>query len=72
MKTALHLADISNPARPNKVCVQWAELVQEEFFKQGDLERERGMNPSTPVLAPFMDRSRYGVEESETKELIKI
>mmetsp|Transcript_59150 Transcript_59150/g.139326 ORF Transcript_59150/g.139326 Transcript_59150/m.139326 type:complete len:578 (+) Transcript_59150:153-1886(+) len=34
----LHLADISNPARPLHKARKWAELVLEEFWAQGDLE----------------------------------
>ena len=31
---AMHTADIANPAKPLKVCLQWTELVMEEFFRQ--------------------------------------
>ena len=34
-----HLADISNPGKPWHICKQWTELLFEEFFAQGDLER---------------------------------
>ena len=39
----MHTADIANPAKPMKICLQWTEQVMEEFFRQGDLERQMGM-----------------------------
>ncbi|KAF7726028.1 3',5'-cyclic-nucleotide phosphodiesterase [Apophysomyces ossiformis] len=40
-------ADISNVARPFASAKKWAQTLAEEFFKQGDLEKELGM----PVTA---------------------
>ncbi|KAH9248485.1 hypothetical protein BASA81_013811 [Batrachochytrium salamandrivorans] len=53
LKTALHCADVSNPARPLNLAIKLAELVQEEFFLQGDLEKQHKL----PVSL-FMDRDR--------------
>ena len=50
---AMHTADIANPAKPLKVCLQWTELVMEEFFRQGDLEAKLGM-----PISPFYDREK--------------
>jgi|AntAceMinimDraft_1070359.scaffolds.fasta_scaffold31940_1 cAMP-specific phosphodiesterase 4 len=47
----LHCADISNPARPFALAHRWGEKITEEFYKQGDKERELGIR----VLA-FYDR----------------
>ncbi|GMI32490.1 hypothetical protein TeGR_g15162 [Tetraparma gracilis] len=47
----LHIADVSNPTRPGPVSRQWAFAVQEEFFRQGDKEKELGL-----AISPFMDR----------------
>jgi class 3 adenylate cyclase len=47
----LHVADVSNPTRPGKVSRKWAYVVQSEFFRQGDKEKELNMKRS-----PFMDR----------------
>ncbi|KAI8380868.1 hypothetical protein BD560DRAFT_387419 [Blakeslea trispora] len=49
----LHAADISNALRPWPVCLAWSNLVCEEFFRQGEAEREHGL----PV-SPNMDRSQ--------------
>jgi cAMP-specific phosphodiesterase 4 len=40
MQLFLHLADVSNPLKPFTICEKWAEKCLEEFFKQGDKERE--------------------------------
>lgn len=34
-------ADVSNPTRTFPVAKYWARMVQEEFFMQGDKEKER-------------------------------
>jgi hypothetical protein len=42
----LHVADISNPARPHRF-FKWAEMLSEEFYCQGAKEAKLGM-PVTP------------------------
>src|SRR4029434_7283429 len=42
----VHCADLSNPTKPLAVYRQWTERIMEEFFRQGDKERERGMEIS--------------------------
>ncbi|KAI9259400.1 hypothetical protein BDA99DRAFT_513181 [Phascolomyces articulosus] len=49
----LHGADISNALRPWPICCKWSDLVCEEFFHQGELEKEHGL----PV-SPNMDRDQ--------------
>jgi len=53
LNLTLHCADLSNPAKPQALCRRWATLVQEEFFMQGDKEREMGL-----PISMFMDRSK--------------
>ena len=36
----IHSSDISNPTKPFNICKIWTELVMEEFFMQGDLEKK--------------------------------
>lgn len=48
----LHVSDVSNPTRPGVISRKWAFAVQEEFFRQGDKEKECNL-----PISPFMDRS---------------
>eukprot|EP01137_Pigoraptor_chileana_P035487 Opistho-2@29584 len=52
IKVLLHAADISNVARPPELSARWSHAVQEEFFCQGDKEKELGLK-----VSPFMDRN---------------
>lgn len=53
LQILLKAADISNPGKPFEIAKYWANMVQEEFFAQGDVEKEKGL----PV-SPFMDREK--------------
>jgi hypothetical protein len=48
----LHLADISNPAKPPGVSIEWSNSAYNEFFQQGDLEASEGM-----PISPLCDRT---------------
>lgn len=48
----LHAADISNALRPWPICLSWSNLVCEEFFRQGEAERQHGLK-----VSPNMDRN---------------
>ena len=43
MTMVIKAADISNPTRSLAVYQQWIEGVMDEFFVQGDLERDKGL-----------------------------
>lgn len=51
MQLALKCADIGHPARSLALHLKWSNLVTEEFFIQGDLERAQGMR-----ISPLCDR----------------
>jgi hypothetical protein len=51
LKTALHVADIGNAFKDMPVYLQWNSRILEEFYCQGDVERERGM-----LVSPLCDR----------------
>lgn len=56
----LHGADMSNPMRPWDLCEKYANLIMEEFFCQGDMEKEKGI----PVQA-LNDRDKVVVPNSQ-------
>lgn len=47
LQIALKCADISNPTRPWDISHKWSLKVCDEFFRQGEFERELGL-PVTP------------------------
>jgi len=51
LKTLLHNADLSNPAKPWYVSRHWSDRVADEFFNQGDREKREGL-----PISPNMDR----------------
>ncbi|OAC97963.1 hypothetical protein MUCCIDRAFT_191379 [Mucor lusitanicus CBS 277.49] len=51
-------ADISNCARPFESAKRWAKILAEEFFEQGDLERELGM-----TVLPINERGKIRLED---------
>ena len=57
----LHSADVSNPAKPWSLSVEWSARVMEEFFLQGEKEAELGL----PV-SPFMDRKKTDIGQCQS------
>ena len=43
LNNLIHVADISNPAKPSKAYKKWVDLVFVEFFYQGDCEKKEGL-----------------------------
>ncbi len=58
LNMAIHLADISNPAKPFDIALIWTGLLYDEFFKQGDKEVEENRSPSF-----LMDRKTTNIAE---------
>ena len=56
----LHMADISHPCKPWVLHHRWTSRLLEEFFQQGDREREAGRECS-----PLCDRNNILVPESQ-------
>ncbi|XP_037917803.1 calcium/calmodulin-dependent 3',5'-cyclic nucleotide phosphodiesterase 1-like isoform X3 [Hermetia illucens] len=56
----LHCCDISHPAKKWNLHHRWTMLLLEEFFRQGDLERELGL-----PFSPLCDRNNTLVAESQ-------
>lgn len=51
MQVLLHACDVSNPAKPWSLCLRWANNILEEFYSQGDRQRDLGQE-----VMPIMDR----------------
>lgn len=62
MKTIMHVADISNAARPPWLAGMWTRAVYDEFFKQGDAEKEMGVD-----VSPLCDRDTVAIAESQVR-----
>jgi cAMP-specific phosphodiesterase 4 len=60
MGVGTHLADISNPSKSWNLALKWTELLFEEFFKQGDKERELGIG-----VSDLMDRSTTNIAKAQ-------
>jgi hypothetical protein len=45
----MKLADISNVCRPFEIADKWCDILNEEFFHQGDLEKETGIGLTSPL-----------------------
>ncbi|CAJ1927365.1 unnamed protein product [Cylindrotheca closterium] len=60
VKYLMHAADISNGAKPKDIAVNWADRCLEEFFRQGDKEKEMGL----PV-SPLCNRDTVSRPESQ-------
>ncbi|XP_069780553.1 3',5'-cyclic-AMP phosphodiesterase 4D isoform X1 [Narcine bancroftii] len=60
LQNMVHCADISNPTKPLQLYRQWTDRIMEEFFRQGDRERERGME-----ISPMCDERNASIEKSQ-------
>lgn len=62
MRTLMHCADIGNGARPPWLAGMWTRAVYEEFFKQGDAEKEMSLD-----VSPLCDRDTVAIAESQVR-----
>ncbi|XP_076842674.1 3',5'-cyclic-AMP phosphodiesterase 4D-like isoform X3 [Brachyhypopomus gauderio] len=60
LQNMVHCADLSNPTKSLQLYRQWTERIMEEFFSQGDRERERGME-----ISPMCDKHNASVEKTQ-------
>ncbi|XP_062899036.1 3',5'-cyclic-AMP phosphodiesterase 4D isoform X4 [Mobula hypostoma] len=60
LQNMVHCADISNPTKPLQLYRQWTDRIMEEFFRQGDRERERGME-----ISPMCDEHNASIEKTQ-------
>ncbi|XP_076409223.1 3',5'-cyclic-AMP phosphodiesterase 4C isoform X2 [Peromyscus maniculatus bairdii] len=60
LQSLVHCADLSNPTKPLRLYRQWTERIMAEFFRQGDRERELGLD-----VSPMCDKHSASVEKSQ-------
>ncbi|KAK7196455.1 cAMP specific phosphodiesterase [Novymonas esmeraldas] len=53
METLIKAGDVSNVTKPFATSRMWAMAVTEEFYRQGDMEKEKGVE-----VLPMFDRSK--------------
>ena len=56
----LKCADLGHLASSEQVHLQWVTLLEEEMFRQGDLEKAKGYK-----VSPLMDRDLEGITKSQ-------
>lgn len=59
-EAVLHMADISNPSKPWTVSVEWSNRVFNEFWQQGDLEKQYNL-----PISMLCDRDNTKQDESQ-------
>ncbi|XP_063881810.1 3',5'-cyclic-AMP phosphodiesterase 4C-like isoform X4 [Scylla paramamosain] len=60
LQNMVHCADLSNPTKPLEMYRNWVSSIMEEFFQQGDRERDQGMD-----ISPMCDRHTATIEKSQ-------
>eukprot|EP00899_Mesostigma_viride_P018299 jgi/Mesvir1/26470/Mv16142-RA.1 len=60
LQLAVKVADIGHTAKPLKTHQEWTRRACEEFYRQGDMERELSLR-----ISPFMDRKINNVPRSQ-------
>uniref|UniRef100_A0A667ZF75 Phosphodiesterase n=1 Tax=Myripristis murdjan TaxID=586833 RepID=A0A667ZF75_9TELE len=60
LRNMVHCADLSNPTKSLDLYRQWTDRIMDEFFHQGDRERERGME-----ISPMCDKHTASVERTQ-------
>uniref|UniRef100_A0A7E4UMQ9 Phosphodiesterase n=1 Tax=Panagrellus redivivus TaxID=6233 RepID=A0A7E4UMQ9_PANRE len=60
LQSMIHLADLSNPTKPIDLYRSWNERILEEYWRQGDKEKELGLE-----ISPMCDRGNVTIEKSQ-------
>ena len=56
----IHAADLSNPTKPLELYKFWVDLISQEFFTQGDKEREIGSD-----ISPMCEKYNATIEKTQ-------
>jgi 3',5'-cyclic-nucleotide phosphodiesterase len=49
LQLIMKVGDISNVSRPFEIADKWCDILNQEFFRQGDLEKETGIGLTSPL-----------------------
>merc|ERR1719376_1106584 len=60
LQNIVHCADLSGPTKPLHLYRRWCGLIMEEFFQQGDKEKDAGLE-----ISPMCDRFNATIEKSQ-------
>merc|ERR1712106_1149862 len=60
LQNMVHCSDLSNPTKPLDIYRLWVDRITEEFFIQGDKEKDAGLD-----ISPMCDRSNATTEKSQ-------
>ncbi|KHJ42172.1 3'5'-cyclic nucleotide phosphodiesterase [Trichuris suis] len=60
LQNLIHIADLSNPSKPLPLYEQWVDRLLEEYWGQGDKEKELGFE-----VSPMCDRQNVSREKSQ-------
>ncbi len=60
LQMLVKIADLGHLASPRRLHRKWVSLLEEEMFRQGDLEKENNLTVSN-----FMDRNQNGISTSQ-------
>uniref|UniRef100_A0A0N5AZB7 3',5'-cyclic-AMP phosphodiesterase n=1 Tax=Syphacia muris TaxID=451379 RepID=A0A0N5AZB7_9BILA len=60
LQSMIHLADLSNPTKPIDLYRSWNQRIMEEYWRQGDREKDLGLE-----LSPMCDRYNVTLEKSQ-------
>jgi 3',5'-cyclic-nucleotide phosphodiesterase len=61
LQLIMKVGDISNVSRPFEIVDKWCDILNQEFFRQGDLEKETGIG----LTSPFNDRETSNKPKSQ-------
>ncbi|VDO81333.1 unnamed protein product [Heligmosomoides polygyrus] len=64
LQSMIHLADLSNPTKPIELYRQWNARILEEYWRQGDREKELGIE-----VSPMCDRGNVTIEKSQVRSV---
>ncbi|CAF1043375.1 unnamed protein product [Rotaria sordida] len=60
LQNMIHCADLSNPTKPLDIYIKWTDRIMEEFWRQGDKERDLGLE-----VSPMCDKRVASVEKHQ-------